>query len=109
MRPPLVSGFVKKQDVSRLRQQSERSNTRDRSLLKIINFGLILAHEEMALSTNALMVLALVAATPGIGVSQIAQTLHLSPGGVSKLLDQLSTGRMVRGERQPGLDLIQRE
>lgn len=104
-----VTEFLVTNDVERLQQAAVLSRERDQSLLKIVNVGRALNHENINLSYNALMVLAMVAAVPGITVNILSENLLITPGGVSKILDQLSSGRVVRGIRQSGLDLIIRE
>jgi DNA-binding MarR family transcriptional regulator len=109
MRPPEVVEFLRDKDISQINQVAEARKKRDQALLRFVNMVLALNHEGIDLSTNALMVLCLVSMTPGIGITQLAQALRLTPGGTSKIIDQLSIGRVVRGERQAGLNLVQRE
>jgi DNA-binding MarR family transcriptional regulator len=100
--------FLDAKAIERSRQEQARRSQRDDALLAIVNVGLAIEHADYGLTWPATMVLLFVAMAPGSNAALIAKWLRLSPGGVSKIMDQLSIGRMVRGERQRGLGLIER-
>jgi DNA-binding MarR family transcriptional regulator len=60
------------------------------------------------IGVQALLALFFIATGAGRRVQDIADLLGVTPGGASKILDDLSDGRMVGGQRQPGLGLISR-
>lgn len=101
-------GFLDANAIERTRQEQARQRQLDDALRAIINVGLVIEHAGYGLTWPATMVLLFVSMAPGSNAALIAKWLRMSPGGVSKIMDQLSIGRMVRGERQRGLGLIER-
>lgn len=109
MRPPAVSKPLTPETVERMQNEARQNKDRAALLLRLMNFGIALNDEGINLTQNALTVLAAIAAVPGIRLTRLSLHTRITPGGTSKILDQLSIGRMARGVRQPGLGLIQRE